>query len=393
MREVYLDNAATTKLDEKVLEEMLPFLREKYGNPSSLHSKGQEAKNAIEESREKVSVILNSKPEEIIFTGSGTESDNLAVLGYARKNQEKGRHLITTTIEHHAVLDAFKKLEKEGFEVTYLNVNSEGKINMEELKDSIREDTILASIIYANNEIGVIQEIKEISRICGENNVTFHTDACQAANYLETDVEELGVDLMSLNSSKIYGPKGAGILYKSKGKELEPIVHGGGQEFNFRSGTENVANIIGMAKALEKASKHRQEESERLKKLRDYFINELLKMENTKLNGAKEDRLPNNINVSFLNIEGESVILMLSEEGIYASTGSACSSNSLESSHVIKALGLPAELGHSSIRFSLGKDTTKEDLNYTLEKLRPVIKKLRQMSPLNKNLSEVLENE
>lgn len=390
MREVYLDNAATTKLDPIVLKEMLPYLTDKYGNPSSMHNMGNEAKKAVNNARKKVANILNCLPEEIIFTGSGSESDNLATFGYCRKNKDKGNHIITTKIEHHAVLDAFKRLEKEGFKITWLDVDARGIVNISQLKKSITEKTIFASIIYANNEIGTVQDIKEIAKICKEHNIVLHTDACQATNYLLMDVQALGVDMITLNGSKIYGPKGIGVLFKRKEIQIEPIVYGGGQEFGLRSGTENVANIVGFAKALEEVNKHKEEESKRLTKLREHMIKKLLEIPETKLNGHSIKRLPNNVNVSFLNIEGESLMLLLNEEGIYVSTGSACTSASLEPSHVIVALGLPHELGHSSMRFSMGKDTTKDDIDYVLEKLPLLVERLRDMSPLRKTMVEVL---
>jgi len=391
MSEVYLDNAATTRLDSTVLDAMLPYLKERYGNPNSMHNKGIEAKKAVAVARKQVAKIFNCAPCEVIFTGSGTESDNLAILGYARKNKDRGNHIITTKIEHHAVLDAFAKLEKEGFKVSYVDVDIDGIIDIEQLKKTITDDTILVSIIYANNEIGVVQDIKEIAKICKEKKVIFHTDACQAANYLNIDVQELGVDLMTLNGSKIYGPKGIGILYKKKDITIEPIVYGGGQEFGLRSGTENVANIVGFAKALEETEKHKEKEKQRLTELRDYLITELLKIKETRLNGHQTKRLQNNVNISFLNVEGESLILLLNEEGICVSTGSACTSRSLEPSHVITALGLPHEIAHSSIRFSMGKDTTKEDVDYVLGKIVPIVEKLRSMSPLNDSMEKALK--
>ena len=384
--EVYLDNAATTQTDPKVFEAMIPYFTKEFGNPSSFHSKGLEALKILNNSRKKISKILNCEPEEIIFTGSGTESDNLAILGYARKNQKKGKHIITTKIEHHAVLDSFQKLEKEGFQVTYLDVDSEGFINIKDIEKSINKDTILISIIYANNEIGVIQNISEISKLCKKKKIIFHTDACQAANYLDIDVKNLGIDMMTLNGSKIYGPKGIGILYKKKNIEIEPIIHGGGQEFGIRSGTENIANIVGFTKALEISQKNKKKESKKLTSLRNFMIKELLKIEDTKLNGPLKDRLPNNVNVSFLNIEGESIILRLNEKEIFAATGSACSSKNLDPSHVILALGMPHEIAHSSIRFSFGNHTTKKQIEYTLKSLKKIVEDLRKMSPLNYKL-------
>jgi cysteine desulfurase len=389
-KEIYLDNAATTKLDEEVLNEMLPFLKEKYGNPGSMHDKGIVAKNAMDIARDRVAKALNCESEEIIFTGSGTESDNLAIIGYARKNKDKGNHIITTKMEHHAVLDSFDRLKEDGFEVTLVDNDIDGLVDLEQLKNAITDKTILVSIIYANNEIGTIQDIKAISKICKEKGVIFHTDACQAISYCEIDVKELGVDLMTLNGSKIYGPKGIGVLYKNKDLKIEPIVYGGGQEFNLRSGTENLANMVGFAKALELVTAHKDEEVKRLSKLRDYMIENLLKIDRTRLNGHKNLRLPNNVNISYLNIEGESLLLLLNEDGIYASTGSACSSASLEPSHVIVALGLPHELGHSSIRFSTGKDTTKEDLDFTIEKITKHVNYLRSISALDDTMEDVL---
>lgn len=388
--EVYMDNAATTHLDPDVLVAMMPYLTYEFGNPGSMHNKGIKAKHAVAHARESVAKILNCIPDEIIFTGSGTESDNLAILGFARKNRDKGNHIITTTTEHHAVLDSFARLEKEGFEVTRLKVDLDGVLDLDDFRNSIKDNTILASIIYANNEIGVIQDIKNIAKICKDKGVLLHTDACQASNYLDIDVKSLGVDMMTLNGSKIYGPKGVGVLYRNKNVFLEPIIFGGGQEYNLRSGTENVANIVGFAKALELVTEHKVDEKKRMTQLRDYMISKLLEIPETRLNGHSTKRLANNVNISYLNIEGESILLKLNEEGIYASTGSACTSASLEPSHVIISLGLPHELGHSSIRFSLGKDTTKEHVDYVLEKMPPIIQYLRDASPLRRTMKEVL---
>lgn len=393
MKEIYIDNAATTKINEEVLDEMIPYFTNYYGNPSSLHNFGIIAKNTIDESKNKISKILNCNSNEIIFTGSGTESDNLAILGYCRRNKNKGNHIITTTIEHKAVLESFKKLKKEGFEITYLKVNREGIINIEELKKSIKKETIFISIIYANNEIGVIQDIKTISEICKKKNVTIHIDACQATNYLDIDVKKLNVDLMTISGSKIYGPKGIGILYKNKNIEIEPIIYGGGQENNLRSGTENIPYIVGITKALELNSENKELENKRLTKLRNKLIEGLLEISETHLNGSKNNRLPNNVNISFLNIEGESLLLMLNEFGIYASTGSACSSKNLDASHVVLALDLPIEIAHSSIRFSLGKETTNEDIDYIIKQTKEIVKKLRNMSPLKLKIENIIKKE
>lgn len=388
---IYLDYAATTPLDKNVKKEMDFVFENIYGNPSSLHSKGYEAKVVLDGAREKISKILNVRSDEIIFTSGGTESDNLAILGYARANKTKeGKgHIITSAIEHHGVLEPAHKLKKEGFDVTYLSVDKDGIIKLEEFEKSLKKETILVSIMYANNEIGTIQPIKEISNIIKKFNkendadVVFHTDACQAAGFLDLNVKNIGVDMMTLNAGKIYGPKGIGLLYVKKGLDLEPIFYGGGQEFGVRAGTENVAAIVGFAKALEMAQQSKKEESQRLLGLRDYLIEEILrKIPKTRLNGSGEKRLPNNVNISFSAIEGEALILYLDQAGISASTGSACTSKSLEPSHVILALGQPHEVAHSSLRLTLGHDTKKEDLDYVIGVLPDIVKKLRIMSPI-----------
>lgn len=372
MREIYLDNAATTATDPKVLKAMLPFFSEKYGNPESLHSKGKEARIALDQAREKVSKILNCRASEIIFTGSATEANNLAILGIAKTTDAK-KHLITTLVEHPSVLEPFKKLEKEGFSVTYLAPNKEGLISPEQLKESIKPDTALVSIIYANNEIGTIQPIKELGDICKKYNTPFHTDACQAAGAETLDVEDLNVDMMTLNGSKIYGPKGVGSLFVKKGILLEPIIFGGDQESKLRSGTHNVANIIGFAVALELVQQTKKKESKRLITLRDDFIDKVLSLPNATLNGTREHRLPNNINVSIKGIDAQRLLLQLDNVGIFCSTGSACSAGTAAPSHVLKALNLPEDLLYSTLRFSLGKDTTKEDLDYTLEQIKNLL--------------------
>ncbi len=379
---IYLDTASTTPLDKKVAEAMQPFSSNLYGNPGSMHHKGLEASKALKESREAVSKILNCQPEEIIFTGSGTESINLALKGYALKNKNKGNHIITTTIEHHAVLDTLEYLTKQGFEITHIPVEENGIVLTDKIEQAIRENTILISVMYANNEIGTLQPIKEISQIAKQKGIVFHTDACQAPNSESLDVNELGVDLLSLNGSKIYGPKGVGCLYKKKGINLEVLIHGGGQEFNLRSGTENIPNIVGFSKALEIAQEGKEEYTKRLTKLRDYLIKGLLKIDNTLLNGDSEKRIPNNANIAFLNIEGEAILLDLDEHGICASSGSACTSKSLDPSHVISAMGGPYEVAQGSIRFSLSKHTTKEELDYVIEKMPGIIERLRKFSPV-----------
>ena len=391
MRRVYLDYAATTYIDFSVLRKMNPYLTDKFGNPSSLHAAGREVRSAIESVRIDVAKILNAEGKEIIFTGSGTESDNLAIFGAVMANKDKGKHIIISKIEHPAVMEAAKRLEKQGFEITYLNVDSNGLVDILELKKSLRKDTILVSIIYANNEIGTVQPIAEISEIIRNFRIhnslfmfpLFHTDACQAAGALELDVKKLGVDLMTLNGSKIYGPKGIGCLYVSKNIRLEPMIVGGGQENGLRAGTENAALIVGFSEALKLAEKLKNKESGRLKILRDYFIKNVLKaVTHSRLNGHFVKRLPNNANISISGIEGESMALMLDNYGICASTGSACSSRKLTPSHVLLAIGITPELAHGSLRFTLGRKTKKSDLDYVLKVLPPIVKKLRKISAI-----------
>lgn len=377
---VYLDNAASTKVDEEVAKKIQTFLTEKYGNASSLHQKGIEAKEALEKSREIIAKKLNAKPEEIIFTSGGTESNNLALKGTAFANKEKGRHIITSKIEHDCVLNSCKWLEKNGFQITYLNVDKEGFVDLEQLKKSMRKDTILVSIIHGNNEIGVIQPIEEIAEICKENKVYFHTDACQSFTKVPIDAKDF--DLITINSHKIHGPKGVGVLYVKKGTKIEAMQHGGGQESNLRSGTENVSGIVGFAKAVEIAN---EKHVEHMAKLRDMLIEGALnKINDAQLNGPREKRLCNNANISFNFIEGESLMTYLDTKGIMVSTGSACSSKSLEPSHVLLAIGLKPEAAHGSIRISLSKYNTKEEIEYTIDSLSEFVKKLREISPLVK---------
>jgi len=385
-REIYLDNAATTCLDEKVLHETIPYLKTKYGNPSSFHSKGKEAREAVENARARTARVLNCKSKEIIFTSGGTESINFALKGVAFANKDKGNHIITSQIEHHAVFHTCEFLEKQGFKVTYLKVDKFGLVNLKDVEAAITDKTILVSIMYANNEIGTIEPIADIGKICRQKKVLLHTDACQASSALDLKVSNLNVDLMTLNGSKIYGPKGIGILYIKEGINIEPLIHGGGQEFGLRSGTENVSSIIGFAKALELVQEEKKKENKRLTKLRDILIEGLLKIPKTRLNGHSSLRLPNNINVSFLDIEGEAMLLHLNEKRVYASTGSACASKSLETSHVLKAIGLPYEASHGSLRFSLGKHTTLGEIRYLLRIMPEIVKTLRKISPLNLNM-------
>jgi len=389
--EIYFDHASTTYVDERVKEAMDKYFSDEYGNPGSFNTVGLRAKNAMDESREKISKILNCTPQEVIFTGSGTESINLAIKGFAKANKNKGNHIITQKTEHEAVLETCNYLEKEeGFKVTYLDVDEYGLIIPDELEKAITNETILVSIMYANNEIGTVQNIKEISEICRKHKVKFHTDACQAAGYLDIDVQNLGIDLMSINGSKLYGPKGIGLLYARRGIMLKPIIHGGGQEFGLRSGTENVPYIVGMAKALEIAQREKDAEVTRLTNLRDYLINNIIdNIPKTFLNGHPSNRLPNNVNITFLDVEGEAIMLMMNEYGICASSGSACTSKSLDPSHVILGIGLPYEAAHGSIRFTLGKRTTKEGIDKLLNVLPGIIEYLRQASPVNLSLKDV----
>ena len=375
----YLDYAALTPIDPEVEKEMKKYNSISYGNPGSMHDAGLAAKDALDSAREKIAKILNCSPNEIIFASGGTESINLAIKGIAFASS--GRHIITSKIEHHAVLHTCEYLEKNGFDVTYLNVDKYGLVNPKDVEKAIRDDTILITIMYANNEIGTIEPMEEIGRIAKKHSIPFHTDACQAG-LLDLDVKKLNVDLMTLNSSKIYGPKGVGLLYKRKGIVIEPIVHGGGQEFGLRSGTENLPGIVGFAKALELMQKNKSKESKRLIALRDKLIKGLLKIPKAFLNGHPAKRLANNVNVSILDIEGEAVLLHLNEKGICASTGSACTAKSLEPSHVITSLGLPYEAAHGSLRFSLGKYTTGKDIDAVLKYLPEIVKNLRLLSPV-----------
>ncbi len=390
MRRVYLDHAATTPLDREVLEAMLPYFSEKFGNPSSLHSFGIEAHEAIETSREKVADLIGAKDNEIIFTSGGTESDNLALRGIAYLNREKlkeeGPHIITSCIEHPAVLETCKDLEKEGFEIKYLNVDKYGLIDLDELQNSITKGTFLISIMFANNEIGTIEPIEEIGKIAREHNILFHTDAVQAVGKINVDVKKLPVDLLSISAHKIYGPKGVGALFVREGVKLKSIQTGGGHEGGIRSGTENVPGIVGLGEACRLAKIRMEDDNSRIKKLRDRLIKGILdSVEESYLNGHPEKRLPNNAHFRFTAIEGESLILFLDQKGIAASTGSACSSKKLKPSHVLLAIGLSPVEAHGSLRLTLGRENTEEDVDYVLEVLPEVIGKLREISPLWRN--------
>jgi len=378
-----MDHAATTFVKEEVLQEMLPFFTEKYGNASSIYALGRESKKAIEEAREKVAEVFNCDAREIFFTGSGTEADNWAIKGVAYANRSRGNHIITTTIEHHAVLHTCQYLEKEGFEVTYLPVDEYGMVSVEQLKEAITDKTILISVMFANNEIGTIQPIEEIGKIAKERGIYFHTDAVQAVGNIDIDVKKYNIDLLSFSAHKFYGPKGIGALYVRKGVKMNNFIQGGAQERGRRAGTENVAGIVGLAKALELATKDIDSHNKKLIALRDRLINEVLeKIPYTRLNGHPKKRLPGNVNFSFEFIEGESLLLMLDMKGIAASSGSACTSGSLDPSHVLLAIGLPHEIAHGSLRLSLGDDNTEEDIDYVLEVLPKIVNRLREMSPL-----------
>lgn len=383
MKSTYLDNAATTKLDDEVLQEMMPYLRENYGNASSIYKLGRESRKAVEDAREKIAKILNCKPTEIYFTAGGSESDNTAIKGIAKANKEKGNHIITSKIEHPAVLETCKQLEKEGFEITYVSVDENGIVNLDELKKSIKPTTILITIMFANNEIGTIQPIEEIGKIAKENNIYFHTDAVQAVGNIEIDVEKLNIDSLSLSGHKFYGPKGIGALYVRTGIKFEKFISGGHQERNKRAGTENVAGIVGMGKAIELAYSSLDEHNKKIKELRDYYVEQVKeKIPYIKINGDIEKRLPGNSNISFRFIEGESLLLNLDLKGICASSGSACTSGSLDPSHVLLAIGLPHEIAHGSLRISIGKYNTKEEIDYLIESLVEIVNRLREMSPL-----------
>ncbi len=386
---IYMDNAATTPVKKEVLDEMIPFFTEKYGNPSSVYSLASQSKKILEDSREKIGNIIGAKQREIYFTGSGSEGDNWAIKGIAYGNKDKGNHIITTKIEHHAVLHTCEYLEKKGFEVTYLDVDEYGLIDLEDLKNAITDKTILISIIFANNEIGTIQPIKEIGEIAKEKGIYFHTDAVQAIGHIEIDVNELNIDLLSMAAHKFYGPKGIGALYIRQGTKIDSLITGGGQERNKRAGTENVPAIVGMAKAIELAYENLEEKNEKLIRLRDSLIEKIRsKIGYTKLNGHPTKRLPNNVNISFNFIEGESLLLSLDMVGVSGSSGSACTSGTLDPSHVLLAIGLPHEIAHGSLRLSLGDFNTEEEIDYIVENLIIIVDRLRQMSPLYEEIKE-----
>lgn len=383
MKTIYLDHAATCPTDPKVIDAMLPYFAENYGNPSSIYSLSRTTRNAIENAREILAKAIGADPKEIVFTSGGSESDNFALKGIAHALKDNGNHIITSQIEHHAVLYTCKYLEKNGYEITYLPVDNDGIVDLDELERAIRPDTILISIMHANNEIGTIQPIQQIGEIARKHRMKFHTDAVQTFGHIPVNVDDLNVDLLSLSGHKFYGPKGVGALYIRKGTKITPLIHGGDQERRRRASTENVPGIIGLGKAAELALAIMDKEAERQSQLRDEFIQTILKnIPDARLNGHPAKRLPNNVNISFEGIEGESILLNLDMEGIAASTGSACSSSSLKPSHVLLSIGLTHEFAHGSVRFSLGKHTKQEELDHVAEVLPGIVKKLRAMSPL-----------
>ena len=384
MKTTYMDYSATTYVKPEVLDAMMPFFTEKFGNPSSFYGISRETKMAVDNARAQVAKAINCDPNEVYFTGGGSEADNWAIKGIATAHMKKGNHIITTKIEHHAVLHTCEFLEKFGFEVTYLDVNEEGFIDLKQLESAITDKTILVSIMFANNEIGTIQPIKEIGAICTEKKVLFHTDAVQAIGSVPVDVKEMNIDLLSLAGHKLYGPKGIGALYIRKGVRIDNLIHGGGQERGRRAGTENIPGVVGLGKAIEIATENIEENRARLTVLRDKLIDGILeRIPYARLNGPRGDkRLPGNSNISFEFIEGESILLSLDFEGICASSGSACTSGSLDPSHVLLAIGLPHEKAHGSLRTTLGAASTEEDVEKLLNELPPIIERLRNMSPL-----------
>jgi cysteine desulfurase len=384
MKRVYLDHSATSAVDPQVMDVMLPYFNAEYGNASSLHALGVDAMEALNDARKKIARVINARPEEIIFTSGGTESNNLALKGTAFSaliKKSKRNHIITSVIEHDCVLNSCKWLEKMGFSVTYLPVDKYGLVNPQQLKESITPQTLIISIMHANNEIGTVQNIKELGAIARDKGVYIHTDAVQSVTKLPIDVQEMNVDMLSVSSHKIHGPKGVGCLYIKKGTKIDPLLHGGGHEKGFRSGTENISGIVGFAEAMDLGEKRRPMEMPRIEKLRDRLIEGVLAIDHSWLNGHPQKRLPINANFSFQFIEGEALVLRLSMKGIFASTGSACSSKSLEPSHVLLSIGLNPEDAHGSLRLTLGRENTEEDIDYTLEIVPEVVEKLREISP------------
>ncbi len=383
MNRIYMDNAATTRVTRPVLEAMLPYLGEIYGNPSSIHSFGREARKVVEAARRQVADVIGASASEVYFTGCGTEADNWAIRGAAYARRAKGRHIITSAIEHHAVLHTCMQLEKEGFEVTFLPVDGEGFVSPDDLEKAIRPDTTLVTIMAANNEIGTVEPIEELAKIARARGVLFHTDAVQAIGSIRFDVHKMGIDMLSLSGHKFHAPKGVGALYVRSGVKIERLMNGGAQERDRRPGTENLAGIVGLGKAIELANAGLESHNEYLVRLRDHLIDRILaEIPHTRLNGARENRLPNNVNISFQYIEGEALLLSLDLRGIAGSSGSACTSGSLDPSHVLLAIGLPHEIAHGSLRLSLSEENTVEECDYVVDALKEIVQKLRDMSPM-----------
>ena len=383
LREVYLDYSATTPVKDEVLQEMLPFFSERYGNASSLYTPGLDAKRAIDHAREQVAQLINATPTEIFFTGGGSESDNWVLYGVAEKLKNKGNHIITTVEEHHAMLHTAEFLEKQGFQITYVGIDSDGRIDLDEFRNAFTDKTILASVMLVNNEIGTVHPIKELASIAKEKGVYFHTDAVQGLGNVPIDVVDMGIDFLSMSAHKIYGPKGVGALYVKKGIQLPSFIHGGAQEMGRRAGTENVPGIVGFGKAAELAKNNFDEHVKHCSQLRDYLADRIInEIPHSFINGTMEDRHPGNLNVTFEYIEGESILLLMDSRRVCVSTGSACSSKSLKPSHVLDALGVSDELIHGTVRFTVGDFTTKEDIDYVVENLKEVVAWLREVSPL-----------
>ena len=384
MRQVYLDYSATTPVKEEVLNEMLPYFTQNFGNPSSLYTKGLESKEAVDKARAQVANLIGATPKEIYFTGCGSESDNWAVFGVAEALKDKGNHIITTKIEHHAMLHSCEHLEKKGYKVTYLDVEADGTVTPEGLEAAITDETILISVMMVNNEIGTIEPIKELAAVAKKHGILFHTDAVQALANMPIDVKNMGIDLMSMSAHKIYGPKGIGALYMRKGLRLPNFIHGGAQEMGRRAGTENLPSIVGFGKAAEMAQENLESHIAHCRELRDYLVERILgEIPDTFVNGTMEARHPGNANITFKYIEGESILLLLDYKGVSVSTGSACSSKSLKPSHVLDALGVPVEMIHGTVRFTVGDFTTKEDIDYVVDVLKEIVEKLRLLSPVN----------
>lgn len=393
-RTIYLDNAATTRMNEKVLAEMMPFFRETYSNPSAIYTFAAESRKAVDNARRQAADVIGANPEEIYFTGGGSESDNWALKAAVEAYAEKGKHIVTSKIEHHAILHTCKYLEKQGCEVTYLDVDENGIISLKQLKEAIRPDTILISIMAANNEIGTIEPIAEIGKIARENNVLFHTDAVQAYGHIPINVDEMNIDMLSASGHKLSGPKGVGILYIRKGVKIRSFIHGGAQERSRRAGTLNVPGIVGFGKAAEIAKETIGERSSYEIKVRDHLITRVLdEIPHVRLNGHRTDRLPNNANFCFRFIEGESMLILLDQLGIYASSGSACTSGALDPSHVLLAIGLPHEIAHGSLRLTLSEETTTSDIDFVVDELKKIIERLRAMSPLYEDFARTQNKE